>query len=45
MYCEEGDDRIGWKQVWIIMGRFEKDKRDVKTYPLAFTDVWVDFIS
>lgn len=45
MYDKNGDGRIGWKEVWIIMGRFKKDTTPNASYPLAFSDAWIDFIS
>jgi hypothetical protein len=44
MYDRNGDDRIGWKEVYIIQGRFAMDPTPNVSYPLAFTDAYVDFV-
>ena len=45
MYDRDGDSRIGWKEVYLIMGRFKVDTTPNVSYPLAMSDAYVDFIS
>jgi hypothetical protein len=38
LYCDESDDRIGWKKTYLVTGRY-KDWKDLeRVYPLAFCD-------
>jgi hypothetical protein len=45
MYMKDGANRIGWGQVWIVRGRYEIDPIPNVIYPVAFSDVYIDFIS
>ena len=38
LYCNEGDERIGWKKTYMILGRYQEMMDDTKSYPLAFCD-------